>query len=259
MVGLSKVFEAIVLAPLLIASAMPEKLAAEWRWPVVGAGLVLLNYVLLAAAYRRGDLSIVYPISRGGMLVFLPPLAYLTIGERLTAAGWIALAWIAGGICVLQLPGFRKTDVLGFASHARGPASVFALLAASIAACYTVWDKRAIQVLSPLVYFAAYTVILGIAYAAVLPVFVRPVVMKETWRTHRTTVVWVGLLNSGSYLLTLAALQTSEASYVIALRQLSIAGGALLGWRFLGEPFPTPRRAGVALVIAGCILLALAG
>ena len=44
---------------------------------------------------------------------------------------------------------------------------------------------------------------------------------------------------------------------MIAVRQLSIAVGALLGWRFLGESLPPAKRAGIALLVAGCILLAL--
>ena len=65
------------------------------------------------------------------------------------------------------------------------------------------------------------------------------------------------MLNIGSYLLALVALQTGQASYVIALRQLSIAVAAILGWRLLGESFPEPRRVGLGLVVLGCVLLGL--
>jgi drug/metabolite transporter (DMT)-like permease len=34
--------------------------------------------------------------------------------------------------------------------------------------------------------------------------------------------------------------------------------GAMLGWRFLGEPMHGPRVAGLGLVAAGCLLAALA-
>ena len=66
------------------------------------------------------------------------------------------------------------------------------------------------------------------------------------------------MCNTVAYLLVLVALRTATSSYVVALRQLSVAVGALLGWRLLGEEFGPPRRLGVALVVAGCLLVALA-
>lgn len=259
MVGLSKLVEGILFAPLLVlGTSNPERLAHAWVLPVVGAILVLINYVLLSAAYRRGDLSLVYPVARGAMLVFLPPLAYLTIGERLNVTGWVALTVIVLGIVMLQIPSFQVAGIRRWGRELRDPATLFALLAALTAACYTVWDKGAVQVLSPLTYYAAYTVLLGIAYAILLPRMATRASLYCAWRMEWRIIVQIGVFNSGSYLLALAALQTGHASYVIALRQLSIAAGAVLGAKVLGEVLPLPRRAGVLLVLAGCALLAMA-
>jgi uncharacterized membrane protein len=258
-VELSKIVEAFMLAPFLIAGyASPRvRLADTWILPLVGSALVLINYLALAAAYRRGELSVVYPISRGGVLVFLPPLAFVSLGERLTVLGWTALALIVLGIAMLQVPSFTKLALTKFWGQLRASATVYALVAAFIAACYTVWDKRAIQVLTPLTYFAAYTVILGVAYAVTLPLATRTRMLSNVWREEWGIITAVAVLNSGSYLLALAALQTGQASYVIALRQLSIAVGAMLGCRLLGEAFPPPRRLGVVLIVCGCVLLGL--
>ncbi len=248
-VGLSKIAEAAAFGILLLTGigTEPARLPPAWLLPVVGAWLVLLNYVLLTLAYRHGDLSLVYPMSRGAMLVFLPPVAFVTLGERLDAVGWVAISIIVAGIALMQgraLP--------------RARATVYALLAAVVGAGYTAWDKRSLQFLPPLTYFGAYTVLVGIAYVAFMRHTARPGAVAETWRTARGTIVSVALLNSGSYLLALFALQEGKASYVIALRQLSIAGGALLGAWLLHEAIPRRRQAGIALVVAGCALLALA-
>ena len=248
-VGLSKVAEAILLGPLLLTGAGtdPAQLFDSWKLPAVGAVLVLLNYLLLTAAYRHGELSLVYPISRGGMLVFLPPLAFLAIGERLSALGWIAITVIVAGICFVQVP-----------TAIRGPATVYALLASFVAACYTIWDKQAVQALTPLTYFSGYTVLVGVAYVFILFRTVPVDTARTAWAVERKVILQVGALNIGSYMLTLLALQTGRASYVIALRQLSIAVGAMLGWRLLGEVLSPSRRLGVGLVVVGCVLLALA-
>jgi len=68
----------------------------------------------------------------------------------------------------------------------------------------------------------------------------------------------VGFLNITSYLLVLVALRTGTSSYVIGLRQLSIAFGVLLGWWFLREQISVPKRVGVALIVAGCLAVGVA-
>jgi uncharacterized membrane protein len=75
------------------------------------------------------------------------------------------------------------------------------------------------------------------------------------WREGRGTIVSIGVLNTASYFLVLAALRTGVTSYVLGLRQLSIAVSVALGWRYLREPMTPPRVAGVALIVAGCLLL----
>jgi uncharacterized membrane protein len=248
-VGLSKIVEAGAFGLVLLSgiTASPMQILNVWRLPLVGALLVLLNYLFLSAAYRAGELSLVYPIARGAMLMFLPPLAFVTIGERLQPVGWAAIVIIIAGIAALR----------GNGRGLSATATSYAILAALTAACYTIWDKHAIQELSPLAYYAAYTVIVGIAYGLVLLRAAKPEELRTVWRAERNVIIRVGALNSGSYLLTLAALQTGQASYVIAVRQLSIAVGALLGWRLLGESLPPAKRAGIVLLVTGCLLLAL--
>ena len=58
-------------------------------------------------------------------------------------------------------------------------------------------------------------------------------------------------------MLVLFALRDGVSSYVVAVRQLSVAFGALLGWRLLGERIETPKRVGIVLILAGSVLVAL--
>ena len=60
-----------------------------------------------------------------------------------------------------------------------------------------------------------------------------------------------------SYLLVLYALRTGITTQVLAVRQLSIPVGVLLGWRFLHESLAAPRALGAAMITAGCLLAAV--
>jgi drug/metabolite transporter (DMT)-like permease len=259
-VGLSKVAEAVVFAPAFVVWALPGLRGHLDAWPlvVVGALLTLANYVALARAYRSGELSVVYPVARGGTLLFLPPLGFLAFGERVSAVGWAAIACIVAGIGALQLPALSRAAVAALGPRLRDPAVAFALLAALATAGYTTWDKRAVRTLPAFAYFYAYTALVAAAYAAYLWRRYPRAVLRAEWRAHRSPILQVAVCNTGAYLLVLLALRTGTSSYVIALRQLSIAIGALLGWRVLGEEFGPPRRLGVALLVLGCVLVALA-
>lgn len=254
-VGLSKIVEAIAMLPLLIATtAGGATLAASWVWPVVGAVLVFLNYLLLTRAYATGEFSLVYPVSRGAMLVFLPPLAFVTIGERISGRGAAAVSVILVGLVAAHWSAPRSAADTDRPRVAPGVA--FALLAALAASAYTLWDKQAVQTLSPLPYFAAYTVIVAVAYGVLLRRSADRSRLASVWREHWSAITQVALFNSVSYLLALLALRTGNATYVIAVRQLSIVMGALLGAYLLNEAISRARATGIALILAGCVLLA---
>lgn len=259
-VGLSKVGEVVMFAPVFLVLVVPtiaQQHGLLWL-AVVGAGFVLMNYVCLAWAYSHGDLSFVYPLARGSILLFLPALAYLTVGERVSPLGAAALVLIVCGIIALQLPTLEWRAFASFGTRLRSPATTFALLAAFAAACYTIWDKRAVQRVPAFAYIYVYTSITAVAYAAfILRRYPRAAVVEQ-WLQHRGAILQVGFFNITSYLLVLFALRTGTSSYVIALRQLSIAVGVALGAILLREHISVPKRVGVALIVVGCVVVGLA-
>jgi drug/metabolite transporter (DMT)-like permease len=223
---------------------------------VVAAVLALANYVALIAAYARADLSLVYPVARGGVFLFLPLLGFLVFGERLGAPGWLALAMIVVGIMLLPLARLDRASFLDLGRHLRERWMVFALLAAAATAAYTVWDKYAIGFIDTFLYFAAYTVLLGLWFTLVLVRASRAEVRAE-WRKHRVSIAIAGVFIASSYLLVLVVLRDGISTQVLAVRQLSIPIGVLLGWQFLRESLSPPRVIGSALITGGCVLAAL--
>jgi uncharacterized membrane protein len=223
---------------------------------LVAAALALANYAALIAAYAKADLSLVYPVARGAVFLFLPLLGFMVFGERLGAARWLALAMIVAGITMLPLARLDRASFLDLGRHLRERWMVFALLAAAATAAYTVWDKYAIGFINTFLYFAAYTVLLGIWFGVVLARAPRDDVRAE-WQRHRVSVAVAGVLIASSYLLLLLALRDGVSTQVLAVRQLSIPIGVLLGWQFLRESLSPPRVIGSALITGGCVLAAV--
>ena len=259
-VGLSKVAEVVMFAPVFLLAVAPS--VSEYDGllglAAVGATFVAINYVCLAWAYSHGDLSFVYPIARGGILLFLPGLAYLAIGERVSGVGLVALGMIVLGIVALQLPVLQWRALSTLSHRLRSPATAFALLAALSAACYTLWDKRAVQRVPAFAYMYVYTTMTAAAYATFIWRRHPRGEIAAEWRAHRSAILQVGFFNITSYLLVLIALRTGTSSYVIALRQFSIAIGVMLGAWLLREHISTPKRLGVALIVLGCVVVGFA-
>src|SRR5207253_9439029 len=104
----------------------------------------------------------------------------------------------------------------------------------------------------------ASTALLAAAYAAFLWRRHSPATIRAEWQANRGSIVQVGIFNTITYLLVLIALRGETSSYVIALRQLRIVWGLLLGRALLGESLALPKRIGVVLLLGGCALVAVA-
>jgi drug/metabolite transporter (DMT)-like permease len=257
-VAMSKVAEAILFAPVFLLTSLDGLPSFPRLLGYVGVAAtgVLGNYVALAAAYRRSDLSVVYPISRGAALVFLPVLGALFLGEILAPRSVAALVFIVAGILVLQLPALNKPAIRALGLALRQPAIGFAVLAAFLTAAYTIWDKLALREVPPFAYMYLYTVVVALVYGVWMIRRASPLERSTTWRAHRGAILGIGVMNMVSYGLTLVALTRGTSSLVIGLRQLSVVAGVALGWFVLHEAVGWPRRIGVAMIAIGCVVIA---
>ncbi len=79
-----------VLIAISIARGEPPA-HASWSLIAISTLVHYLYYILMFQAYRLGDLSQVYPISRGMAPALVALGAYLIIGEQLEPLGWAGL------------------------------------------------------------------------------------------------------------------------------------------------------------------------
>ena len=260
--GLSKFAEVLIFAlPFLWmvtrhGFAAPGHEGHVWQYVLVASLLIFAYYIFLAQAYKRADLSVAYPIARASGL-FLPFLAYLFLGETVDGVGATAVSLVVLGVLLIPLPSFHRADLRRMAGHLRQPGVLFALLTAFTVACYTLWDKTAVAHINPFVYYYSYTAVSCLLYLILLSRFPRSQIRTE-WQQRRRAIVLVALLDVFTYVIVLAALNVSKTTYAGTLRQFSLVVAVFLGWRFLAEPLPPPKLAGVALLGGGAALILLA-
>ena len=225
-----------------------------------GAGTAVLHgvYTLsLARGYQLGDLSTVYPTSRGIGPMLVPILAVPILGETVSAPAAAGMALVVAGIYTVHAQALAPAAMLRSLRLWERVDSRWAALTGVLIASYSLWDKAALDYLPPAVLneFVMAGPVLLLARAA-LRDGGRPA--RTEWRERRRSVVAAGILAPLGYVLVLVALTTSRISYVAPVREVGIVLGVAMGVVLLSESYGVPRLAGSLLIAAGAVVLALA-
>jgi len=233
----------VVFAP--VAAAVWDVDPRVWPYIAVTSLLQLVYFALLATAYRRAELSFVYPIARG-----LAPVLVLLVG--VVALGTGATVAQAAGVCLV---GFGILLVHGLGGERDLAGGALALAIASAIAAYTLVDKSGIRYANPIVYLEL--AMAPTALGALLLVAVLPSGSARLRAALRPTPAVAGVISFVAYVLVLAALQRAPAASVAAVRETSVLIVAALAAPTLGERVGPARLAGAALVVGGIALLVL--
>ena len=225
--------------------------AATWRvehgalpFVIASAALELLYVVLLAAAYARSELSLVYPLSRGLAPVLVLVVAVVALGAATSASQLAGVLVVVAGVLAVRGPRGRADP--------RGVA--FALAIAATIASYTLVDNSGVEHAAALSYFELALAPTAVTYlAVVLARQGRSAVAAEI----STRTVAAGVAMFGAYGLVLVALQHAPAAPVAAVRETSVVIATALAARILHERVTALRLAGATLVVAGIALLAI--
>jgi len=97
----------------------------------------------MGGAYERGDLSLVYPLSRGSGPLFVPILAGILMHKQLSFLGVIGITLVIVGIYVIHLRSFSIQSFLEPIRSMRGSASLWALCTGGTIAGYSLANRIA--------------------------------------------------------------------------------------------------------------------
>lgn len=256
---------------MLAASAgiVPAGVVAWWLGgraavPPAGVALGIVSgvveagyFVLLSAAYRRGDLSVVYPLARGTAPLLAVAVGVGLFGERLGVSGTLGIAALLAGFLILQRPWQLVRGRSGL-----DPSIAFALATGVTIATYSAIDRVGTRLIDPVPYAA----ILWVTTSISLVLWVRYVAGGDIFaggsdEVRRAAVG--GWLTLGAYVLILVALSVAPLSGVAPLRESATVVAAAWGSMRMGEAADRgemARRIGASLlIVGGALLLALGG
>lgn len=223
----------------------------------LSALLELAYLYLLSTAYRRGELSVVYPIARGSAPLLAVIAGLGLLGERLATSQLVGVALLLIGILAVTLP------------QTSGRATVPALLTGVAIAAYSAVDRVGVRLAAPWLYGWLLVVLLAVSITIVRFIGSRQTAARSprvpgvieavppapvTWR--KATVI--GVFMWGGYLLVLVALSLAPLSVVAPVRETAVVAVAVWGvWKLRERRAAGLKLSGAVTTLLGVALLAL--
>ncbi len=222
---------------------------------ILASGIIHFFYFLfLGGAYERGDLSLVYPISRGSGPLFVPLLAVLFIQEQLQLIGVVGILLIILGIYVIHLQAFSWHAALVPLKTMGGDSFFWSFGTGLTIAVYSLVDKIGVDHVFPPVFIYCMFIVCWLILTPYVFIRERGNIRPE-WTANKYTILLVGFLVLFTYMSVLFAMRLSKVSYVVAVREVSIVFSALYGVFLFGEKYLSQKVAGSVLIACGVVCI----
>jgi drug/metabolite transporter (DMT)-like permease len=243
-----------LLAPVALATGGVSDAALPFA--ATSAALHVGYLALLARAYQDGEVSVVYPVSRGVAPVLVLIFGALVLSEAASTAAVMGVIAVSAGVFLV---GGRRAEPRRETSAMRqkldkGPARdlAFGLTIALVIAAYTLVDAEGVDHARAPAYLFLLLAPSSAVYAAALALRgkdLRAELRPRAWLTGAFVV--------GAYGSVLAALRLADAAPVAAVRESSVVIAALLAAALLHEHVDARRLGGAICVVAGVAAIAL--
>jgi drug/metabolite transporter (DMT)-like permease len=245
--SLIQISAGLIALPFLLLFDIPK--AAAWSWLMLSVLLHIGYNSFLSRAYQYGDLSQVYPLSRGSSPLLLAGISFLFLDEILPP-------WALAGLLIL---------VLGISSMAlqnphgdrrlNPPLLICAFMTGAFIASYTMADAIGARTNADAIAYAVWLFAVNGLVAALVLVGVRsPKVIMEL-RPHWQGGLLGGTMSMMAYTLVIWAMTLAPIALVSALRETSVLFALLIGTVFLKESIRPTRVASCVLIAAGVVLI----
>lgn len=239
------------LLTLLWLPFLPLPARASWSYLILSTLIHQVYFTLIALSYRKGDMSLVYPVTRGTAPALTALCSEMALREHLSYGGWAGVLLISSGVLFLAFDhkrseGFHLTPVL------------LALSNAAVIALYTLSDGQGVRLSGNAFSYTSWGFLLCALLFTPVAFFLRKQEavqhLKKEWRRS--------LLGGGcsltAYSLTLWAMTRAPIASVAALRETSIFFGVLIAASTLKERVTNMRFVAALLIVSGAVVIKMA-
>ena len=227
-------------------------LPARASWPFLAASAIIhqVYFALIAQSYRTGQMSLVYPVTRGTAPALTALAAVLVLKDHLSPGTAAGVALVSAGVLVMageqaKAAAFPRTPLL------------LALANGCVIVLYTLVDGAGVRLSHHAFSYTSWGFLLcGLLFTPTAILLRGRAVVTHFRDRWRESVMGAGC-SIASYSLALWAMTSAPIPTVAALREVSIVFGVLLAAWKLKESVSPLRVAAVAGVFVGVVLIKL--
>ena len=239
LMGITSVLEVTIFLPLTFTVPFPT--LEVWYFLIATVIIHVIYRLNVIYSYRYGDLSYIYPISRGSSCLFVAIISILFLSSDISIAGFVGILIVCIGLFLISYSKNLSFNFRGFA---------LAISTAVLITAYTLVDGVGVRLSEN-----GFSYIYWLFTLNGIPLLIIGLISKDGLRkretyTFRSGIV-AGVFATSSYAIVVWSMQFIEIAYVSSIREISIVFAAIIGMLFLFEKNAKSRIIPSILIVSG--------
>ena len=243
LMGITSVLEVTIFLPLTFTVPFPT--LEVWYFLIATVIIHVFYRLNVIYSYRYGDLSYIYPISRGSSCLFVAIISILFLSSDISVAGFIGILIVCIGLFLISYSKNLSFNFRGFA---------LAISTAILITAYTLVDGVGVRLSEN-----GFSYIYWLFTLNGIPLLIIGLISKNGLRKTETynfsSGIAAGIFATSSYAIVVWSMQFIEIAYVSSIREISIVFAAIIGMVFLFEKNAKSRIIPSILIVSGILVV----
>ena len=239
LMGITSVLEVTIFLPLTFTVPFPT--LEVWYFLIATVIIHVFYRLNVIYSYRYGDLSYIYPISRGSSCLFVAIISILFLSSDISVAGFVGILIVCIGLFLISYSKNLSFNFRGFA---------LAISTAILITAYTLVDGVGVRLSEN-----GFSYIYWLFTLNGIPLLIIGLISKDGLRKKETYTfisgIAAGVFATSSYAIVVWSMQFIEIAYVSSIREISIVFAAIIGMLFLFEKNAKSRIIPSILIVSG--------
>ena len=239
LMGITSVLEVTIFLPLTFTVPFPT--LEVWYFLIATVIIHVFYRLNVIYSYRYGDLSYIYPISRGSSCLFVAIISILFLSSDISVAGFVGILIVCIGLFLISYSKNLSFNFRGFA---------LAISTAILITAYTLVDGVGVRLAEN-----GFSYIYWLFTLNGIPLLIIGLISKDGLRKRETYTfksgIAAGVFATSSYAIVVWSMQFIEIAYVSSIREISIVFAAIIGMLFLFEKNAKSRIIPSILIVSG--------
>ena len=223
LMGITSILEVTIFFPLTFTVPFPT--LEVWYFLIATVIIHFFYRLNVIYSYRYGDLSYIYPISRGSSCLFVAIISILFLSSDISVAGFVGILIVCIGLFLISYSKNLSFNFRGFA---------LAISTAILITAYTLVDGVGVRLSEN-----GFSYIYWLFTLNGIPLLIIGLISKDGLRKRETYTfrsgIAAGVFATSSYAIVVWSMQFIEIAYVSSIREISIVFAAIIGMLFLFE------------------------